>query len=131
MGFIHENDGCDDREQIKEKIKGRPASGVAGDDSDIGLLRLAGSGGVGSQADWDLLVSQVLSRHNAVAVLHLLSVLLVIYHPDVLGHVFELVGQPLTLYFGQDATLVVISTNTQRILKLISARLQDCTGRGV
>lgn len=87
----------------------RPAGGVAGDDGDIGLLRLAGR----REAGRTLLVSQMLTRHHAFTVLHLLSILFIIDYPDVLGHVFELVGQSLTLYFGQDATLVVIPAHTR------------------
>ena len=88
----------------------RPGGGVAGDDGDVGLLWLGGCRGVGAKAGRALLVNQV--GHHTLAVLHLLSILLVIYHPDVLGHVFELIGQSLTLYFRQDPTLVVIPTHT-------------------
>lgn len=61
---------------------------------------------MGSQA---LLLHQVLSRHHRLTILHLLSVVLVLDHADVLGHLFELVRQTLALHFSEDAALVVIS----------------------
>lgn len=88
----------------------RPVGGVAGDDGDEGRLGLANGGGVGAQA---LLLHQVLSRHNAFTILHLLSIVFILNNSDVLGHLFELICQALTLNFGKDSTLVVISTHTR------------------
>lgn len=98
---------CNDTVESGLMHEYRPVGRVAGDDSDEGWLGLADGGGVGAQA---LLLHQVLRRHNALIVLHLLSILFILNNADVLGHLFELVRQPLTLDLGKDATLVVIST---------------------
>lgn len=90
----------------------RPVGGTAGDDGDEGGLGLADGGGVGAQA---LLLHQVLSRHNTFPILHLLSIFFILNDSDVLGHLFELICQALTLNFGKDSTLVVIPTYTHVI----------------
>lgn len=90
----------------------RPGGGVAGDDSDVGLLRVGGRGGAGSQAGGALRLTRMPARYQALAVLHVLALLVVINYSDVFGHVLKLVGQSLTLHFGEDAALVVIPTHT-------------------
>lgn len=92
-----------------------PGGGAAGDDGDVGLLWLAAAVGVGGgdQAGRNLLVNQVLAGQNALAVVCVLALLVLVNHPDVLGHLFELVGQSLTLHLGQDAPLVVIPASNR------------------
>lgn len=92
-----------------------PGGGVAGDDGDVGLLWLAAAVGVGggAQAGRALLVNQVLATQKAFAVVRVVPLLVFVNHPDVLGHLFELVGQSLTLHLGQDAPLVVIPASSR------------------
>lgn len=84
-----------------QKVHERPGGGGVGDDCDISLLRMVGSTGVGAQHFGTLLAGQ-----HALAVF---TFIVILNDPNVLWHVFELVGQPLTLHLCQDSTLVVIS----------------------
>lgn len=93
----------------------RPGGGVAGDDSDVGLLRLGGGERRSAQGGLALLASQILTGYHGLAVLHFLCLLVIIDHSNVFGHVFKLVGQPLTFNFGKDATLVVIPIQKQQM----------------
>lgn len=61
-------------------------------------------------------MSKMLAGHHALIVFQALTLLVVVNHSDVFGHVFKLVGQTLTLNFGKDASLVVIPTNKIQVL---------------
>lgn len=88
-------------------MKFRPGGGTAGDDGDVSLLSVSDRGRIGAQHGSTLLTGQ-----HTLAVLSFLTLLVIINHPDVLGHLFELVGQTLTFHLCKNATLVVIPTKT-------------------
>lgn len=70
-----------------------PVAGRSGDDSDITLLCLGGGGRVKGQG----LDRPVVLRGFPLTLLALL-IPVIVDHPDVLGHVFKLVSQSLTLH---------------------------------